>query len=71
MEQSKPGIPQSDQLSDLTPAIQTTSAEADRAQATREAQQENVSKPGGFKNDPDDSTNPNEVIERHRRQLRP
>ena len=27
--------------------------------------------PGAFKNDPDDPTNPNEVIERSRRQLRP
>jgi hypothetical protein len=28
------------------------------------------SKPGGFKNDPDDPTNPNEAIERSRRALR-
>lgn len=30
-----------------------------------------VSKPGGFKNDPNDAKNPNEAIERHRRKLRP
>jgi hypothetical protein len=30
-----------------------------------------VSKPDGFKNDPDDPTNPNEAIERQRRKLRP
>jgi hypothetical protein len=30
-----------------------------------------VSKPGGFKNDPDDAKNPNEAIERHRRKVRP
>jgi hypothetical protein len=36
----------------------------------RESQEETVSKPGGFKNDPDDPTNPNEAIERSRRGLR-
>ncbi len=30
-----------------------------------------VSVPGGFKNDPDDPTSPNEAIERSRRTLRP
>jgi hypothetical protein len=39
--------------------------------AIEESKQETVSKPGGFKNDPDDPTNPNEAIERHRRKLRP
>jgi hypothetical protein len=38
--------------------------------ALRESQEETVSKPGGFKNDPDDPTNPNEAIERSRRGLR-
>jgi hypothetical protein len=38
--------------------------------ALRESQEETVSKPGGFKNDPDDPTNPNEAIERSRRALR-
>jgi hypothetical protein len=38
--------------------------------AVRESQEETVSKPGGFRNDPDDPTNPNEAIERSRRQLR-
>jgi hypothetical protein len=36
-----------------------------------ERQRDTASKPGGFKNDPDDPTNPNEAIERHRRKLRP
>jgi hypothetical protein len=36
-----------------------------------ESKQPTVSRPGGFKNDPDDPTNPNEAIERHRRKLRP
>jgi hypothetical protein len=35
-----------------------------------EKRQDTVSRPGGFKNDPDDPTNPNEAIERHRRALR-
>jgi hypothetical protein len=38
--------------------------------AAREREAETVSKPGGFKNDPDDPTNPNEAIERSRRSLR-
>ncbi len=41
-------------------------------QAAREKESETVSNstPGGFKNDPDDPTNPNEAIERSRRGLR-
>jgi hypothetical protein len=38
--------------------------------AAREREAETVSKPGGFKNDPDDPTNPNEAIERSHRALR-
>ncbi len=40
-------------------------------QAAEESKKPTVSKPGGFQNDPDDPTNPNEEIERHRRKLRP
>jgi hypothetical protein len=39
--------------------------------ATRERDCETVSRPDGFKNDPDDPTSPNEAIERSRRTLRP
>jgi len=39
-------------------------------QAVEESKQPTVSHPGGFNNDPDDPTNPNEAIERERRQLR-
>jgi hypothetical protein len=39
--------------------------------AVEESRQPSVSQPGGFKNDPDDPTNPNEAIERQRRKLRP
>jgi hypothetical protein len=43
---------------------------ADERQAAQERKAKSVSKPGGFKNDPDDPTNPNEVRERHLRKLR-
>jgi hypothetical protein len=39
--------------------------------ALEQSKQPTVSKPGGYKNDPDDRTNPNEEIERHRQKLRP
>ena len=45
--------------------------DADAASAAAEKQQPTVGRPGGFKNDPDDPTNPNEAIERARRQVRP
>jgi hypothetical protein len=53
------------------PASENKAKAADKAKAAAEAKEETVSEPGQFKNDPDDSTNPNEAIERHRRQLRP
>ncbi len=37
----------------------------DERQAEEESQADTVSQPGGFANDPDDPTNPNEVRERH------
>jgi len=39
--------------------------------AEEEKAEPTVSTPGGFANDPDDASNPNEAIERHRRKLRP
>jgi hypothetical protein len=44
---------------------------ADQAQAARERQKPPIGQPGGFENDPPDPANPNEVIEHHRRKLRP
>jgi hypothetical protein len=44
---------------------------ADQAQAAREREKAPIGQPGGFENDPPDPTNPNEVIEHHRRKLRP
>jgi hypothetical protein len=37
----------------------------------QESKAPTVSKPGGFDNDPDDPSNPNEVRERHLQKLRP
>jgi hypothetical protein len=42
----------------------------DEHQSAQERKSGSVSKPGGFKNDPDDPTNPNEVREKHLRKLR-
>jgi hypothetical protein len=42
----------------------------DQLQAEEERKAQTVSKPGGFRNDPDDSTNPNEVRDRYLRKLR-
>jgi hypothetical protein len=42
----------------------------DQLQAEEERKALTVSKPGGFRNDQDDSTNPNEVRERYLRKLR-
>jgi hypothetical protein len=39
--------------------------------AIEESREPTVSQPGGFANDPDDPTNPNEAIERTRKKLRP
>jgi hypothetical protein len=46
----------------------TPDAERDAAQAKaqRERKEPSVSRPGGFENDPDDPTNPNETIHRTR-----
>jgi hypothetical protein len=40
-------------------------------QALDEYQKPTVSKPGAFRNDPDDPTNPNEAVERARRRVKP
>ena len=52
-------------------AVDDRSKAADDAKAEKEKQEPTVTEPGGFKNDPDDPTNPNEAIERARRQVRP
>ncbi len=45
--------------------------QADAAKAAEESREETTTQPDGFRNDPDDATNPNEAIERFRRKLRP
>ena len=42
----------------------------DQRQAEEESAADTVSKPGGFENDPDDPTNPNEVRERHLKKIK-
>ena len=42
----------------------------DERQAEEESKADTVSKPGGYKNDPDDPTNPNEVRERHLKKIK-
>lgn len=54
---------------DKRPAIEQ-GATKDERQAEAESQADTVSKPGGFENDPDDPTNPNEVREDHLQKLR-
>jgi hypothetical protein len=42
----------------------------DELQAEEERKAHTISRPGGFRNDPDDPTSPNEVRERYLRRLR-
>jgi hypothetical protein len=46
-----------------------THPDKNEMKAIEESQEETVSRPGGFRNHPDEPTNPNEAIERHRRKL--
>jgi hypothetical protein len=70
MRQSK--TPSPSQASKASPQASKGSATppGPDPKAAREREAETVSKPGGFKNDPDDPTNPNEAIERSRKALR-
>jgi hypothetical protein len=47
-----------------------TGKSKDQRQAEEESKADTVSKPGSFKNDPDDPTNPNEVRERHLKKIK-
>jgi hypothetical protein len=51
------------------PSHSDTHPDKNEKKAIEESREETISKPGGFANDPDDPTNPNEAIERHRRKL--
>jgi hypothetical protein len=62
-----PVVPESDH----GPSHSDKHPDNNEQKAIEETKQPTVSKPGGFKNDPDDPTNPNEAIERQRRKLRP
>ena len=52
------------------PSHSDTHPDKNEKKAIDESMEQTVSKPGGFTNDPDDPTNPNEAVERHRRTLR-
>jgi hypothetical protein len=43
----------------------------DEKQADEEGRAETASRPGGFRNDPDNPKNPNEARERHQQKIRP
>jgi len=47
-----------------------TGKSKDERQAEEESKADTVSKPRGYKNDPDDPTNPNEVRERHLKKIK-
>jgi hypothetical protein len=49
----------------LGAAVEPGKRSPDEQKAEEERAKEPASKPGGFKNDPDDPSNPNEVRERH------
>jgi hypothetical protein len=51
------------------PAIDKAKSK-DELQLEAERQEDTVSKAGGFDNDPDDPTNPNEVRERHLKKIK-
>ena len=55
--------------SDKGKAVDTGKTKDER-QAEEEGKANTVSKPGGFPNDPDDPTNPNEVRERHLKKIK-
>jgi hypothetical protein len=62
----KPTIPPSEH----GPSHTDQHPDPNESKALDESKHPGVSRPGGFKNDPDDPTNPNEAIERSRRKLR-
>lgn len=47
-----------------------TGKSKDERQAEEESKAKPASKPGGFENDPNDPTNPNEVRERHLKKIK-
>jgi hypothetical protein len=49
----------------LKPLLAGAKTSQHEKQAEKERQSESASRPGGFRNDPDDPSNPNEVRERH------
>jgi hypothetical protein len=56
---------------DLGPNPPGRQPDPSEEKAFEESRHAPISQPGGFQNDPEDPTNPNEAIERTRRKLRP
>ena len=52
------------------PSQSDTHPDKNEKKAIDESREPTVSRPGGLVNDPDDPTNPNQAIDRHRRKLR-
>lgn len=67
-------VPKSNKDNDKTAGERASAHTEDvrkKEQLKEESSSETVSKPGGFANDPDEPTNPNEVRERTLKKLRP
>jgi hypothetical protein len=72
--QTDPGLRLSNKLLSMaaespSPVLDKSKSKDER-QAEEESKADTVSKPGGFDNDPDDPTNPNEVRERHLKKIK-
>jgi hypothetical protein len=63
-------MPKNDQPNTRSTHASATPKQKVDPKAIEESHKDTVSRPGGFRNDPDDPTSPNEAIERSRRKLR-
>jgi hypothetical protein len=64
-------MPNATASSQPTDGASITGAPETDPNAVAQNKHETDSQSGGFANDPDDATNPNEEIERHKEKLRP
>jgi hypothetical protein len=69
-ESSRPDAPESSRPDADAGKSVDKSKPKDERQAEEESRADPISKPGGFKNDPKDPTNPNEVRERHLKKIK-
>ncbi len=66
---STPEAPMHTHADHEEPAVDKSKSQ-DQLKAETESKEDTFSRPGGFQNDPDDPTNPNEARERHLRKLK-